>query len=319
MLQRSLSPLAAAVVALAACHSPGAAGSSSGDDDDMAGPDAARGDTGGATADAPITNSTTPTIPAVTGTCPTLATGDVTFSPAGMPPRKVALSLPATKPATPGQLIFYWHATGSAPVEAEYSLGDTLGQITGAGGTVAAPYPDPTAGEFEWFIVNQSPKQDDFLLADEVVACLTAAGYVDPMQIHSMGMSAGALQTTALSFIRAEYIASVATYSGGVPPQYTPVDQDPANKFAALIFDGGSADDVFGVDFEAASEAYRSMLVADGHFAAICDHGMGHNIPLDAAPSVAMFFTANPWGAWPSPYAGALPASFPSYCSLTGD
>lgn len=271
---------------------------------------------GSVTPDAAVTDSITPTIPKPTGTCPAITNGDVTFAPAGMPARKVALTLPATKPATPGELIFYWFATGSSPLEADYSLGATLGNITAAGGVVAAPYADPTAGEFEWFIVNQSTKQDDFLLADEVVACLSEAGYVDPTHIHSMGMSAGALQTTAFSFIRSEYVASVATYSGGVPPQYTPVVQDPANKFAALIFDGGSDDDVFGVDFEAASENYKTILTTSGHFAAICDHGMGHSIPLDAAPSVALFFTANAWGAWPSPYANALPASFPSYCSL---
>ena len=51
-----------------------------------------------------------------------------------------------------------------------------------------------------------------------------------------------------------------------------------------------------------------------GHFAAICDHGNGHEIPLDAAPSVGAFFAANGYGAWPSPYAAGLPATFPSYC-----
>ena len=35
-----------------------------------------------------------------------------------------------------------------------------------------APYADPTAGQFEWFIVNKSPKLDDFIVADEIVACL---------------------------------------------------------------------------------------------------------------------------------------------------
>jgi hypothetical protein len=92
--------------------------------------------------------------------------------------------------------------------------------------------------------------------------------------------------------------------------------EDPDNKFAALIFDGGSNDDVFGVDFQATSMAYDTALTSAGHFAAICDHGMGHSIPLDAAPSVALFFTANGFGAWPSPYASGLPAWFPSYCSL---
>ena len=275
------------------------------------GPDAAT--SGGA--DAPV-NATTPAIPAPTGTCPAIANGDVTFAPAGIPARKVNLALDPTKLGH-GPLIIYWYATGSSTVESSYSLGSTEQAIIDAGGIVATPYADSSAGEFEWFIVDQSPKLDDFLVADEIVGCLAQAHLIDPTRIHSMGMSAGALQTTALSFIRASYIASVATYSGGVPPGFMPANNDPANKFAAMIFDGGASDDVFSVDFEAASEAYKSMLDADGHFTTICDHGMGHEIPLDAAPSVAMFFAANPFGAWPSPYkASGLPASFPTYCAL---
>jgi predicted esterase len=269
----------------------------------------------GTTPDAAIINSTTPVIPAPTGTCPTIAAGDVTFAPAGIPARKVKLAFDPAKVGT-GPLIFYWYATGSGTFESAYSLGDTEAAITSAGGIVATPFADSTAGEFEWFIVNQSPKLDDFLVADEVVACLAAQHMFDTNRIHSMGMSAGALQTTAVSFIRAQYIASVATYSGGVPPGFSPTNQNPANKFAALIFDGGTSDDVFSVDFQAASMTYDSMLKADGHFAALCDHNMGHNIPLDAAPSVAAFFAANPWGAWPSPYANGLPSTFPTYCSL---
>src|SRR5262249_16827370 len=129
-------------------------------------------------------------IPQPTGTCPTLTNGDVTFAPAGMP-RKVKLALPDA--VAPGELVIYWHATGSSPDEAAYSLGATEAAITGAGGVVAAPYADPTAGEFEWFIVNMSPKLDDFVLADEVVACLAQAGRLDPTHVHSMGISAGAL------------------------------------------------------------------------------------------------------------------------------
>jgi predicted esterase len=266
-----------------------------------------------ATADAPP--RTTPILPQPTGTCPAIVAGDVTFAPAGIPPRKVNLALDPTKVGH-GELVFYWYATGSGTFEASYSLGSTLTAITQAGGVVATPYADPAAGMFEWFIVNQSPKLDDFLVADEVVACLSKAQMIDPMHIHSMGMSAGALQTTAVSFMRSAYIASVATYSGGVPPGFTPTIEDPTNKFAALIFDGGTSDNVFSVDFQAASMAYKSMLTASGHFAAICDHNMGHKIPLDAAPSVSEFYAANGFGAWPSPYASGLPASFPAYCSL---
>ena len=261
--------------------------------------------------DAPA-SGVVPHLPAATGTCPAIVAGDVTFAPAGMPSRKVKLTFdPAA--TTRGPLVIYWHATGSAPTEATYSLGATATAITTAGGIIAAPYADAAAGTFEWWVVNGSAKQDDFLLADEIVACLAAR--IDPAHIHSMGMSAGGLQTTATSFSRSAYIASVATYSGGMPDGFAPATADPTNKFAALIFMGGATDNVFGVDFKAASERYRSTLMASGHFAAICDHGNGHQIPLDAAPSVAAFFAANGYGAWPSPYASGLPATFPSYCA----
>lgn len=256
----------------------------------------------------------TPAIPTPTGTCPTITNGDVMFAPAGIPPRMVKIAMDPTKVG--GPLILYWHATGSNPNEASYALGATEQQITAAGGIVATPYADTTAGQFEWFIVNKSTKLDDFIVADEIVGCLAQANLIDTTHIHSMGMSAGALQTTAVSFLRSGWIASVATYSGGIPSGYSaPASQDPANKFAALIFDGGSTDDVYMVDFQAASQAYKTMLDADGHYTAICDHNMGHSIPVDAAPSVAKFFADNAFGQWPSPYqASGLPSGFPTYC-----
>lgn len=262
--------------------------------------------------DPPPPSGIAPVLPSPSGTCPEIQNGDVTFAPAGMPPRKVKLAFDPS--AATHELVIYWHATGSAPLEAAYALGDTQDAIIARGGIVAAPYSDDTAGTFEWFIVNQSPKQDDFLLADEIVGCL--ADRIDASRIHSLGMSAGGLQTTAFSFVRSSYVASVATFSGGIPAGFNPAIEDPDNKFAALIFEGGAGDNVFGVDFQAASESYRAMLEAAGHFAAICDHGMGHEIPLDAAPSIDAFFVANPYGAWPSPYASSgLPESFPSYCA----
>ncbi len=297
----------ALTTALAFAAALGACGGSSGSEADD-GPDASA-------PDAPPGSSATPILPTPTGTCPTIVAGDVTFAPAGIPPRKVKLALDPAAASDHGELVIYWHATGSGPAEAAYSLGATQQAITGQGGIIATPYADPAAGQFEWFIVNQSPKLDDFLVADEIVACLAAAHRIDPAHIHSMGMSAGALQTTAVSFYRAKYIASVATFSGGMPAGFDPPNQEPANKFAALIFDGGTSDNVFGVDFKAASEHYLEVLAASGHFARLCDHGKGHNIPLDAAPSVAAFFAANGFGAWPSPFEAGLPATFPSYCA----
>ncbi len=266
--------------------------------------------------DAAAPKTASPLLPKPTGPCPAFENGTVTFSPAGIPPRKALVYMTDAAKTKHGPLLFYWYATGSGTFEASYSLGKTLAAIEATGGIVVVPEADPSAGEFEWFIVNGSSKPDDFLVADEIVACAAEGTAVDTTHIHAMGMSAGALQTTAMSFERSSYVASVATYSGGMPPGYTPIIEDPENRFAALIFDGGKTDDVFGVDFEAASELYQQTLQKSGHFAAICDHGGGHVIQLDAAPSVALFFQANGFGAWPSPYARGLPASFPSYCML---
>jgi poly(3-hydroxybutyrate) depolymerase len=252
-------------------------------------------------------------VPTPTGVCPTIAPGNVMFAPAGLTPRMVNLDFTG---AGPGPLILYWHATGSSPSEVNVGLGATRGMLTAGGAVIATPSSDPTAGQFEWFIVNMSSRQDDFLLADEIVGCLAQAGRIDTDHVHSMGMSAGALQTTAMSYLRSSYIASVATYSGGVPAIFSPPPLDPGNLFAALIFHGGPTDAVFNVDFQDAAITYHSMLTTAGHFAAICNHGDGHTIPQDAAPSVAQFFADNGFGDWPSPYAAAgLPATFPTYCT----
>jgi hypothetical protein len=277
-------------------------------------------DAGGPTGAKDASNAAGPTIPKPTGTCPTIAAGDVTFAPAGISPRVVTLSMATTAPAAPGPLVLYWYATGSSVIEVPYALGTTLGTIESAGGIVAAPHADPTAGQFEWFAVNGSTKQDDFLLADEVVACLAQAGKIDVKHIHSMGMSAGALQTTYMSYVRSAYVASVTTYSGGVPAGVpAPTSEDPANLFSALIFEGGANDNAYGFNFEAASINYRSLLQSAGHFAAICNHGMGHMIPTAAAPSVWQFFTTNGFGVYPSPYVNGLPSTFPSYCTIGAD
>lgn len=268
---------------------------------------------GGGASDGSVAPGAAAKIPKPTGTCPTITAGDVTFAPAGVPPRKVKL---AFEGAAKGPLLLYWHATGSSPAEAAYSLGASEAAFTGGGGVVAAPYSDPAAGQFEWFLVNQSTKQDDFLVADEIVACLAEAGRIDPNRVHAAGMSAGGLQTTALGYYRSAYVASVATFSGGLPTGFDPPPQAAGNKVSALVFHGGTSDSVYGVDFTAASVRYAAAVRALGNFSAICDHGKGHSIPRDAAPSLLTFFAAHPFGTSPSPYAGGLPASFPAYCKL---
>ncbi|MSP25351.1 MAG: hypothetical protein EXR75_09340 [Myxococcales bacterium] len=274
--------------------------------------------TGGSTANSTATGGpATPEPayqPAVTGNCPALANGYVEFAPAGIPPRQVRLSLDVAALGKGGPLVFYWHGAGSKPEEAEFGLSPTtVAEITSAGGIVAAPVHDPNAGQFPWFLTTGSGPENDLVLADEILACATRDAGIDVRRVHSIGMSAGGLQTTQMSYRRSGYLASVVTYSGGVLG--TPSLQEDNNKFPAMIFHGGASDQVI-VGFQKLSEKYRDDLVAKGHFAFICDHGNGHKIPTDARTSVWQFFTDHPFGTSPSPYKSGLPATFPSYCAL---
>ncbi|MGB1278020.1 MAG: hypothetical protein ACPG77_19905, partial [Nannocystaceae bacterium] len=133
-------------------------------------------------------------------------------------------------------------------------------------------------------------------------------------RIHSIGMSAGGLQTSQMSYRRSSYIASVVTYSGGIFAGVPPYE-NPENKFGAMIYHGGPSDIVV-ISFQDASEMYRENIQQNGNFAFICDHGDGHTIPQDGVPSSVDFLWDHPWGEVPSPYENGLPDSFPGYCEL---
>ncbi len=253
-------------------------------------------------------------LPTPTGACPSFATGNAIFSPAETAQRTVKLWA-GDNPQPGGMLVLYWHAYGSDPAEASYTLSTpVIDAILANGGVVAAPYPAADVGEFPWFVVNNSPRPDDMLLADEIVACAIERG-IDPRRIHTTGMSAGGLQTVALTMARSRYIASVTSFSGGA---YTTLPfEDPDNHFAAMIVHGGD-NDLFGgvVNFKTLSLAWFNQLTGNGNFAFLCDHGGDHTIPPGYGPSVANFFFAHPFGTQPSPYVDGLPADFPADCSL---
>ncbi len=254
-------------------------------------------------------------LPTATGTCPELVAGDVTFAPAGIEPRKVKLYMSEAAGTMDGPLVYYWHGTGGHPSEALTGLGnDFVDQVVAQGGIVAAPYHDPMAGDFPWFLVI-GQQEDDLLVADEVLACAIEQVGVDVTHIHANGLSAGGLQTSQMSIRRSGYIASAVSYSGGMITDLPP-DQDPSNPLSAMIFHGG-LNDVVIVSFKQASERYLEMIEDRGGFAFICDHGDGHRIPQGSAQaSVWKFFLDHPFGTKPSPYADGLPGGFPDYCKL---
>ena len=251
------------------------------------------------------------TLPTAKEPCPTLVDGDVTFL--GKPVR-IWIDAGAAA-AADGPLLFYWHGTFSNPnLEAPGGLGPGLDAAVAAGGVVAGFYTSEcagcrTTGNAVWYY-------EDLDLADEVLACAIEQVGIDTRHIHAAGMSAGGLQTTAMAYARAGYMASVTSYSGGITPFLVdPTLQDPASKVAAMIVHGGTGDNLF-LMFQDTSNAFHDDLTQKGLFSFLCNHGGGHTIPSGIGASTWQFFQDHPYGTAPSPYAGGLPAGFPDYCTL---
>jgi len=249
-------------------------------------------------------------LPEPDGACPTFESGTLEFAPGEIAPRQARVWYDPDAGGG-GPLVFYWHGTGSNPMEAEYGLGqDAIDDILMRGGMVVAPVHDPEAGQFPWYLVL-SQEEDDLHLMDEIVGCAAAGPGIDPSHIHSIGMSAGGLQTTQVSIRRASYIASVVTYSGGLLDPETPSD-DPDRPFPAMIYHGGP-DDVVVISFQQASERYQAHIAERGGYSIICNHGGGHTIP-DARVLSWQFMLDHPFDIAPFPYQGNLPDWVPDYC-----
>ncbi len=258
-----------------------------------------------------------PDIPSVTGSCPTFAAGDLTFSPAGIPTRTARIWMGPNAYDGGGRLQFYFHGTGGSPDEATWAYGNEwIEQAVSEGAIVVAPFNDPATGTYPWWLTS-GERQDDLLLMDEIVACAVEQVGIDPRRIHLAGFSAGGMHSSQASFRRSNYLASVVIYSGGFyAPSAVPADAQPDNPFAAMVVHGGPSDDYGGtINFQESSGHYIDALMNAGRFAIECDHGMGHTIGNEQQ-SVHRFFNDHEWGAWPSPYAEGLPGDFIDECYL---
>jgi hypothetical protein len=106
-------------------------------------------------------------LPHPTGTCPDFIEGIITVSPAGnSQPRNVKVWVSDAANTVDGP--------GGSPDEALTGLGtDTIEAIKAEGGIVAAPYNDPAAGTYPWFLTTYplQTREDDLRVADEILAC----------------------------------------------------------------------------------------------------------------------------------------------------
>jgi poly(3-hydroxybutyrate) depolymerase len=257
------------------------------------------------------------------GTCPEFQQGLLTFHPS-TGPREVEVLMTTQAMTQDGPLVFGWHATGGDPNQAIGWFGaEQIAELNATGGILIAPYREPNASTRPWYYTPEGPgdADNDMLLMDEIVACAIEKVGIDQRRIHAYGMSAGGLMTVQVGYRRSSYVASVVVYSGGQVGDVP--NQDPSNKFAAMVVHGGQTDvsSVDGITYQPASETYVTNLKAAGHFAFLCNHGSGHTDPAvlvnapDAHASAWQFLQDHPYGVV-SPYATALPQQFWSDCML---
>ena len=211
-----------------------------------------------------------------------------------------------------GPVVIYWYYTGgnAASILGEFPQAQ-IDAVVQAGGVVASigqsKGTGTNTGDFVWYT-------DDFLTADEIVACAIQELHIDTRRIFTTGGSAGALQAAWMAYARSGYVAAAAPISGGVvvPQQY----QDPTNIPAAMAIHGAAGSDVVVIDFAQASQTWENDVKAHGGFAMDCNTGGGHiSGPPQICPAIWQFFQDHPFGVKPQPYP-PIPAVFPSYCTI---
>jgi hypothetical protein len=115
---------------------------------------------------------------------------------------------------------------------------------------------------------------------------------------------------------RSSYIAAVMPNSGGTIASSYPL-QDTAHVPSIITTHGKVGTDVVGVDFSVTSVRQDEDVFSKGGFAVDCDHGGGHcGAPANDVAAQWQFCKDHPFGVSPEPYAGGLPSSFPSYCTI---
>lgn len=289
---------------------------------------------------------TEPPIPLSTGVCPDFSPGTNAFCPAGMTCRDVEVRGVA---GVSGPLSMFWHGTYNSPdsvLSDPWHPASMIRDTMAADGGIAVyPWGDPAAAArpgqpFPWWVVAdctlagaECDRPDDFLLADEIVACAVEAGIVDPYRITIGGMSAGGIMSSNL-LDRAGWVAGAAVWSGGMG---NGEPMTPAGPASAIILHGGAADLYCGTGagpnpgdchaFQGPSENLAADMVAAGNWAFLCDHSEGdisqyHHTPAMASTGTA-FLQASVWGvAHPTqqdPFPGGLGWMIDNYCYASGD
>jgi predicted esterase len=273
-------------------------------------------------------------IPTPTATCPTIVNGDVQFCPAGLAACRTARVVNANNADGSGPLSLHWHGTYENPVDLlawDWAAGQIRNMVVANDGLMILPWADPDAvyranNPFPWFAVcgQEQPslcdRQDDFLLANEIVACAVEQELVDPARLTTSGMSAGGIMTSYL-LDRVGYFAGAVVWSGGLPFGATAT---PEGDTAVMVLHGGhdgTNDDIYCGDgttscyyFTEPSVALAEDVVGAGNYAFLCDHQSGHSASMGGEgaefirrsydPVLGDGLNQNSWIGYPFPSGG---------------
>ena len=238
-------------------------------------------------------------IPNPTATCPTFVDGIVQFCPAGLDTCRNARVVNAANADGNGFLSLHWHGTYESPeaVLAWDSSAQAIQErIVAEHGLMVLPYADPRAPArantpFPWWRVcgtsgTECDRMDDFVFANEIVACAVEQQLVDPNRLTTSGMSAGGSMASHL-VNNTSYLAGAVSWSGAVPPNWQP--SMPDNETAVLVLHGGATDAYCGAGapgangcyyFRPPSEVFAQNLADAGNFTFLCDHQAGHSASM---------------------------------------
>jgi poly(3-hydroxybutyrate) depolymerase len=253
-----------------------------------------------------------PIIPPVSGACPEFRSGMQTIM--GLATQIVA----GTPGATKGPLLFTWHGTNGSGTGALAQLPQSVQQdIVSQGGLVIAPSDNGQVreGQDVTLILGVWYDAGDLKYADQIVACAVQNHNIDPRRIYVTGCSAGGLMAGAMTLQRSKYVAAAAPNSGGTVAT-TGQLQDPQRVPAVFSMHGGANDTVI-VNFANTTHNFQNILKPSGAFLVECMHTGGHcGAPASLHEQAWQFMKAHPFSTKPSPYAGGLPPSFPTSCTI---
>lgn len=295
-------------------------------------------DAGGPTDAGPVDEFGNP--PVVVPSCDALAAGTVNGFTVDSIDRQFILTLPrgATAPSGHWPVVFNWHGLGD-------TAANMNGLLAGAVNNASMPFilvtpesthllPTTSPIGIEWDNIRTRQDSRDARFFDAVLQCLDSRWGVDRDRVYTVGFSAGAIMSDLLGVLRGSQIAAVVSFSGGYfsdpmnPPTLGPLSTypqwpalAPAARYSQLVVYGGTAD-MFSL---AIAAAHFNQFAANDipylntarHDVVACGHGGGHTIPTGVqATQIVEFLAAHPRTVTSSPWASALPADYPSYCSF---